>query len=252
MLRNSFIFLTHIGEKTEKNIWAQGIRTWEDFLKQDHIKGISDEKKAGYDTALKKAITAYANRDIDHFNYVLPKRQMWRLYPEFGKNAAFLDIETTGLAIYSTVTVVGIYHQDKMISLIQGRDLNKTNIKKALKGASMVCTFNGTMFDLPILEHHYPGCIPKIPHIDLRFVGRQAGLKGGLKSIERQLGISRPKDIVGLDGYEAVRLWKRWTRNNDEDALDRLVRYNIEDVENLQTLADIVVERLTDSLLGGD
>ena len=250
MLRNSFIFLEHIGEKTEKNIWAQGISTWEDFLKAEHVKGISDDKKTYYDTQLKKAVTAYAKHDIGHFSYVLPKRQMWRLYPEYGKNAAFLDIETTGLAVYCTVTVVGIYHRGKMVSLVQGDNLNKTNIKKILKEASMVCTFNGSMFDLPFLEHHYPGCIPKIPHVDLRFVGRQAGLKGGLKSIERQLGISRPADIVGLDGYEAVRLWKRWTRENDHDALDRLVRYNIEDVENLQTLADIVVERLTGSLLG--
>jgi uncharacterized protein YprB with RNaseH-like and TPR domain len=245
VLRNSFILLEHIGEKTEQKFWSQGIHTWDDFLKAEDVKGISDEKKEKYDKDINKAIAAYEKKDIKYFKKVLPKKLHWRMFPDYGENTAYLDIETTGLHVYSTITVVGIYINGEMISLVQGKDLNKKSIQKALKGATMLCTFNGTLFDAPFLENHYPGCIPDIPHMDLRFVGGQAGFKGGLKSIERQLGIARPEDLVGVDGYEAVRLWKRWSRNDDADALDRLVRYNIEDVLNMKPLADILVERLS-------
>lgn len=251
VLENSFIFLEHLGEKTERNLWAAGVCTWDDFLKADHIKGISDEKKTAHDKELVRAKEAYEKKNIKYFLKRLPKKHMWRLFPDWGENAAYLDIETTGLApVYSTVTVVGIYTRGKMMSLIQGKNLSKTSIRKSLKDASLVLTFNGSLFDLPFLEHHYPGCIPSLPHIDLRFVAGQAGLKGGLKSIERQLGIARPEDLVAVDGYEAVRLWKRYSRNGDTDALDKLVRYNIEDVENLQTLAEILVERLSGAVGG--
>ena len=61
-------------------------------------------------------------------------------------------------------------------------------------------------------------------------------LRGGLKSVEYQLGIDR--DSVGIDGLEAVRLWWRYVEMFDLDALNILLKYNKEDVQNLKVLKE--------------
>ena len=62
----------------------------------------------------------------------------------------------------------------------------------------------------------------------------QKNLYGGLKSVERQLGVERR--LVDMNGWEAVRLWWKYVESFDLDALDRLLEYNKEDVVNLKTL----------------
>ena len=47
-----------------------------------------------------------------------------------------------------------------------------------------------------------------------------------------------------MDGADAVRLWKLWERHGDRDALDILTEYNRADTVNLETIADIIYERL--------
>jgi uncharacterized protein YprB with RNaseH-like and TPR domain len=47
-----------------------------------------------------------------------------------------------------------------------------------------------------------------------------------------------------MDGKDAIRLWKQYKKNNDEKALQKLVKYNQYDTENLQRLLDIVHEKL--------
>jgi len=44
-------------------------------------------------------------------------------------------------------------------------------------------------------------------------------------AVERSLGIERPREIEHVDGFEAVRLWYRYT-GGDNKALDRLIDYN--------------------------
>ena len=41
-----------------------------------------------------------------------------------------------------------------------------------------------------------------------------------------------------MNGYDAVKLWKKYKKNNDEDALDKLVRYNAADISNLKKLIE--------------
>jgi uncharacterized protein YprB with RNaseH-like and TPR domain len=61
-------------------------------------------------------------------------------------------------------------------------------------------------------------------------------LFGGLKAVERCLGIERRhKEINGL---EAVRLWWQYINNYDEMALKTLLEYNEEDVVNLKILKE--------------
>jgi uncharacterized protein YprB with RNaseH-like and TPR domain len=70
---------------------------------------------------------------------------------------------------------------------------------------------------------------------------RSLGLTGGLKAVEREVGIDRDRpDLLGRD---AVRLWREYERG-DEGALETLVSYNRDDTENLQTLIELVTTRL--------
>jgi len=54
---------------------------------------------------------------------------------------------------------------------------------------------------------------------------KRIGLSGGLKPIEKEIGIER--DRPDLSGRDAVRLWREYERG-DDDALDTLVSYNRE------------------------
>jgi uncharacterized protein YprB with RNaseH-like and TPR domain len=66
---------------------------------------------------------------------------------------------------------------------------------------------------------------------------RQIGYRGGLKAIERAMGIERSGETKGLTGRDAVRLWAQYMRGSDS-ALDTLLAYNREDVVNLEKLME--------------
>ena len=151
----------------------------------------------------------------------------------------YLDIETTGLSKHrNQITVVGIYDGTNVTQLVNGIDLNLENLENIISKAKTIVTFNGQRFDMPFILHHYPSVdISSADHRDLMYLGWSLGIKGGLKSIERQFGISRDSGIS--DGLEAVRLWHSYKRGND-DALDKLLQYNQEDIVNLETVENIM------------
>ena len=73
---------------------------------------------------------------------------------------------------------------------------------------------------------------------------RRLGLRGGLKAIETRLGIGRSAETQGLGGLDAVILWQLHLEGAP-GALDRLIRYNLEDVRHLEDLLSHVVGELT-------
>ena len=90
----------------------------------------------------------------------------------------------------------------------------------------------------------------KLPagHVDLRFLLKRLGYRGGLKKIEPHFGILRPPEVAGMDGYEAVLLWQRH-RRGDRTALELLLTYNREDVLNLEILMDQAYQQQRQRLL---
>ena len=57
---------------------------------------------------VRQSLKAIAAGDARFFHTHLPTRETWRLYPDFGADALFLDIETTGLDCeHNDVTVIG-------------------------------------------------------------------------------------------------------------------------------------------------
>jgi uncharacterized protein YprB with RNaseH-like and TPR domain len=117
----------------------------------------------------------------------------------------FLDVETTGLSrYYDELTLVGWVLDGVYRVRIAGDDPEP--LLSALLTASVLVTFNGTLFDLAFLTKSFPGLsLPKI-HADLRFLAKRAGLTGGQKVIEKELGIQIRKGVEDLDGAQAVLL----------------------------------------------
>jgi uncharacterized protein YprB with RNaseH-like and TPR domain len=152
---------------------------------------------------------------------------------------AYLDIETTGLSpVSSYITVVGIMTEEEgKCSKYQlyGDQITYDAIDNIMHQVDVLYTFNGARFDLPFIKQSVGNnLLIGRKHIDLMYSCRKRGLKGGLKSIEKMLGISR--DVEGGNGYMAVRLWWQYINYYDENALDKLLRYNMDDVYNLKVL----------------
>jgi uncharacterized protein YprB with RNaseH-like and TPR domain len=144
---------------------------------------------------------------------------------------AYLDIETS---YGGEITVLGIFRPpDELIQMIHP-DISSDSLLEALEGTEEVITYWGHRFDLPV--------IGRILGVDLRrtFQSRDLadhchrhGLYGGLKAVEKSLGIGRASD--GLTGADAMRLWQEWL-GGDRRALKTLLRYNEDDVVNLYLL----------------
>ena len=61
------------------------------------------------------------------------------------------------------------------------------------------------------------------------------GFRGGLKGCERQLGMDRG-DLSDIDGFFAVLLWDEYIKTKNQQTLDTLLAYNIQDTVTLENL----------------
>jgi len=235
-LENTFIGADGVGETTERDLWERGVTHWDD-VEDGVLGGRRGERLRAF---VEEARPRLAADDADYFAGALPSGSRWRLAGNFRESACFFDIETTGLDERSSVvTTVSCHRDGETTTYVRGHDLTAEALRAELEGADLLVSFNGKRFDVPFLEHHYDLEVTT-PHLDLMYPCRQVDLTGGLKAIEREVGIDRESDV---DGREAVRLWHRY-EGGDEAALDRLVRYNRLDAENLASLLDEVVDRL--------
>jgi len=243
MLTNSFLLLDGVGQTTEHNIWEQGIHSWDEYIQKETINGIGDARKSKHHQFLDKAQQNLERSNRAFFKYQMPQSQYWRLYREFKDSIGYIDIETTGLDKQrNSITTISIYDGNDTTTLINGQDLTADNLQRELNEHAVLTSFNGARFDIPFIKANFPSIQIDHPHIDLMYPCKKLGLTGDLKSIEHELGISRG-DLDGVDGKEAVRLWKQY-QNGDQTALERLVKYNQEDVINLQQLLTHVYQKL--------
>ena len=246
MLPHTFIHLPNIGPVTEQALWSDGIRTWEDFSSANDLPSRIRHQSRDLKSRIDECIDRLDEMDATYFSRTIPGSETWRMYADFRYNAAFLDIETTGLSPdYSILTLVGILDREGYHAYVY--DQNLSDLREALEQYDLIVTYNGASFDLPFIEHQFGSVFKRTAHIDLRFVLSRIGQKGGLKAIEQRLGVGRPGELTVLDGFDAVRMWHMWERGN-QGALDTLIRYNAEDVLSLPKLAEIAYNRLSSSI----
>jgi uncharacterized protein YprB with RNaseH-like and TPR domain len=232
MLRHTFCHVQGVGPRTERRIWDHGIHTWDHACEAGCLPLPAARSLAVARTA-EESIRRLERGDARWFYGKLPSSEQWRLFSEFRGSAAYLDIETTGLGgPYDYITTIALYDGSSVRHYIY--DENLDDFRRDIEDYALIVTYNGKQFDVPFIRNYLGAPMPHA-HIDLCYVLRSLGYKGGLKGCERQLGIARD-GLEGVDGFFAVLLWREWRRSADRPALDTLLAYNIADTVNLATL----------------
>ena len=246
LIQNSFIFLERVKRGFEENLWNQGIYTWDSFLNSKKVNGLSNRRKLYYNRKILEARKQLYNFNSTYFKNILPQSEYYRLYDFFKEDGVFLDIETTGLDMKNNdITLIGLFDGVNTKTMIKNINFDYKTLKNELKKYKLIVTFNGSSFDVPFINKLYPNLLPDIPNFDVKSITDKLGLKGGLKEIEKKLGIKRNKIIEKFYGGDALKLWKMYRATGDDYYLKLLVEYNEEDIVNLKTIADYCVKKLT-------
>jgi hypothetical protein len=186
------------------------------------------------------------------------------------KRALYLDTETTGLA-GGTGTVpflLGLawYDTDSGTFMLEQALLRRLGeeapildlLSARLADASMIVTFNGKAFDMPLLRTRYVmNRVPaprEPPHLDLVHVARRihrTRLKSRtLVAIENEvLGRARIDDVAGGD---IVSTYMHFLRTGDEGALLGVVEHNAADVLAMVALVGLYGERIGPGLASSE
>ncbi len=231
MIRNTFIHVPGIGPKTEQGFWAAGVENWDAFFKDAALK-LSPSKRKTISDALTESWRQLDSRNPEFFASRIPAGQQWRLFDEFRDRVAYLDIETTGLEADCTISTIAVYDGTTTATYVNGHNLG--DFIDDIRRYQLLVTYNGKCFDVPVIERHFD-CTLDLAHIDLRYVLASLGFKGGLKRCEAQMDMDRG-DLEDVDGIFAIVLWKAYLRNRDEQALETLLAYNLQDAINLESL----------------
>jgi uncharacterized protein YprB with RNaseH-like and TPR domain len=248
VLERTFLHVPGVGVVTEARLWRAGIRKWQDLLDARAQPPIRLRRPIEALRCIEESCACLQRAEYRFFARSLPAREHWRAYPEFRQRIAYLDIETTGLSLDHAVTVIGLYDGTGVHTFVRGDNMDE--FPDAVSRYALLVTFNGATFDLPFLRRAFPSLPFDQLHVDLRYALSRLGHGGGLKAIEGRLGIRRSPETKGLDGFDAVRLWHEYLRGS-EASLELLIRYNTEDVRNLEDLMRLAYEGLCRQTLCG-
>jgi hypothetical protein len=258
MLTASFAFAKGMTEDLERALWARGILDWE--LARAHPEEVAEGVGGGRASKLAEMLTeaekARTQRDRTWFRQHFLPPEAWRLWRGYcaEPRIALVDIETTGLTPgYDQITVIGLADRNGARVFVAGKpmpgDEPLDRFPAALKDYDLIVTFNGENFDLPFIERHFKdtGFRFELPHLDLMILARALGISGGLKDIEKQVGIARGGDIAGMRGSEAITLWGAW-KNGDVAAYKKITTYCKADCANLWDLTEVLYKRRWDKV----
>ncbi|OGV64088.1 MAG: hypothetical protein A3K19_06055 [Lentisphaerae bacterium RIFOXYB12_FULL_65_16] len=233
MLTRSFCHFRGVKRDGERHLWRHGILGWDDVERGVPSGILSPAKTASLREQVAVTRQALLARDAGHFLTRLPVAERPRVLGDFAAETGYLDIETDGLYEGARVTTVALFSQDGVRVFVRGQNLDR--LPAAIEGLRLLVTYNGKRFDMPILQREF-GQEFGVPHLDLCPVLHAWGHYGGLKAIERRLGIAG-RTTGGLDGNDAVLLWQHYVEQGDAEALRLLLRYNASDVLTLEPLA---------------
>ena len=269
MIEQTFLHLPGVGSKTESRLWQVGYRSWAKLREalsnglrpRDLFNPRQTEQKVffpvPYGTRLDKRCAVWLDALEEseqalreqHFAYFLERlnsRNYWRVLAPFLDAALYLDIETTGLTKdLNYVTVIGALKGNRFYQWVWPEPLDL--LKELIHQAPLVVTFNGARFDIPFLRHQAAEIPAPRAHVDLLYLARAAGHAGGQKGVEEQLGLTRPAEVQGIKGKEAVALWCN-ALCGDRASFRQLLRYNETDVAMLPRLAAELCKKLAGGL----
>ncbi len=126
-----------------------------------------------------------------------------------------------------------------------GEEVTRENLLLTLGGTGRIVTYNGRSlpdnvkrsvgFDFPVIAAQLGITLDReFEHIDLCPECWRRGLYGGLKEVEKKLGLAR--QLPGKDGLWATQTWRRYHQTGDRQLLDDVLTYNREDVYMLRAV----------------
>ena len=180
--------------------------------------------------------------------------------------ALYLDTETTGLGpgAGTVAFLIGLAFWDHDIGLVCEQLLVRqlgeeapvlARVAERIKQASMLVTFNGKSFDLPVLRTRFVmgrSAFPdEPPHLDLVHVARRLhhgrGFGARLGAVEREvLGFVRENDVPS---GEVSQCYLHFLRTGDTRALMGVVDHNLWDVVSMAAIVSLYGEPLEGSML---
>jgi uncharacterized protein YprB with RNaseH-like and TPR domain/predicted nuclease with RNAse H fold/adenylate kinase family enzyme len=268
MIERTFVHIPGVGTATEERLWQRGFRSWDQLYEALH-SGLSirdvlrlgpstqrslfpdlqrcepDRRSLAWLDVLDQSVKALREHAYHFFIERLWPRDHWRLLASRIGEALYLDIETTGLSRdLHYMTVVGALYGGRFFQWVWPERLE--DLGELIERAPLIVTFNGRRFDVPFLCSQ--AFLPAPPaHIDLLDVARAAGLTGGQKEVEKQLGLPRDREVADVDGPQAVALWCR-ALYGDGESYRRLLAYNRTDVEMLPQIAARLCDKLAEAV----
>lgn len=246
MLQRTFQLVPGLGPWREKDLWARGVLDWDSFPGPDAPVCLNAQMDVRVRERLAQARAALSSRDLATLASMIPGREHWRLYPAFAEDAVFFDIESEGRES-PIPTVVSLFHRGGLETYILDKNLDE--LPEALARHRLWVTFNGSTYDVPILERYFGLRFPKPElHLDLRSIFRRLGFSAGLKTLEDKFGFGRPPHLRGVNGWDAIVLWRAFRREQNLPALRYLVEYNLYDAFQLRSLMDVAYIRATQFL----
>lgn len=246
MLDRTFVHCSGVGLRAERRLWEQGCSTWDDFLAEPKRFSVGSAGKSVVRSEIEASRAQFDAGAHQFFAKRLGQKHAWRAFEAFRHSCCYLDIETNGGFGSEAITIIGMYDGVDFTALVKNEDLEE--FRDRISHFSMIVTFFGTGFDVPILQKAFPDAPMDQIHIDLCPLFRQIGVRGGLKKIEQLYGIERPDESDGLNGLDAIRLWRQHERGRS-GALETLIAYNREDVVNMEKLAEIAISKLWQATL---
>lgn len=248
MLRHSFCHIPKINPDVERMLWDSGILTWED-LPSSRSHGLPESRHSLCCEHVANSLEQLKKRNVTYFYEALPNHEHWRLFEEFRRDTAYLDIETTGLSPeWDEITTIALYDGTQVKGYVNG--INLQDFRTDITRFKQIVTFNGKCFDVPFIRKKLRLNMSHA-HLDLRYILKRLGYSGGLKGCEQTLGIKR-RGVENVDGFMAVLLWQEYQKGNDK-ALETLLAYNMADAVNLETLMVIAFnKKLQETPFGGD
>jgi uncharacterized protein len=247
MIKNTFQVFKGITQRKEKELWNTGIKTWDDFLQKDKIKGISYESKYQLELQIKKCSLKLKENDDSFFLNLLPIKLHYRYYPMIKNELLFVDIESYGHKRRNEITIIGIGNGED-INLIRGDKTDSSQIKKIFQNNKGIVTYNGRSYDIPILKKRYNIDFSNKFIIDLKHLMNELGYKGGLKVIEEELKIERKLSHKIMNG-DPINLWKAYKATEDSHFIELLAEYVEADVRSLPILLDYAYNKYYDEFI---
>jgi len=241
MINRAFLHFRGVGKKNLQKLEVAGLDEWSMVVQQKENIPFSEKFSEKFLNEVEECSQALEREDIYFFSKKLASPDKWRILERYFDKITYLDIETDGLDYNSGITLIVCYHKGKLYKFLRNENLDE--FLELLPEVELLSTFNGSSFDLPVIQNFFRIGEMSCPHVDLRWVCYHLGFKGGLKSIEYKIGIQRPVDLKGVDGFEAVILWDNWSRYKDELSKERLIRYCSADVLSLKLLTEKILEK---------